>query len=56
MVIFSGDFFQYPPVGGTPLYNPINTYANQTNDEIDKHIGWLAWKTINSVVELTKQE
>ena len=35
MVIFSSDFFQYPPVSGTPLYNPINAYDNQTNDEIN---------------------
>jgi len=35
-IIFAGDLFQYPPVGGSPLYTPIKPYANQTNDEIQK--------------------
>ncbi|KIM66485.1 hypothetical protein SCLCIDRAFT_110469 [Scleroderma citrinum Foug A] len=38
-IIFSGDLFQYPPVGGSPLYTPIKPYANQTNDEIQKRLG-----------------
>ena len=55
-IIFSGDLFQYPPVGGSPLYTPIKPYANQTNDEIQKRLGQLAWKTINSVVNFTEQQ
>jgi len=38
VVIFSGDFFQYPPVGGSALYTPISRYAGQTDDEIKKHL------------------
>ncbi|KAI5984365.1 hypothetical protein EDD15DRAFT_2107567, partial [Pisolithus albus] len=55
-LIFAGDFFQYPPVGGSPLYTPISTYAGQTNDEIQKRLGRLAWKTINTVVNFTEQQ
>ena len=49
-VIFAGDFSQYPPVGGTTLYTPIYPYAAQSNKEIAKRLGHMAWKTINSVV------
>ena len=55
-MIFAGDLYQYPPVCGTPLYNPIAAYSNQTNDEITKRLGQLAWKTINSVITFTEQE
>lgn len=30
-IIFAGDFFQYPPVTGTPLYSPISRYAGQSD-------------------------
>ena len=55
-VIFAGDFYQYPPVGGTALYTPISPYTAQSNEEIAKRLGRLAWKTINSVVTLTEQK
>ena len=55
-IIFAGDLFQYPPVGGSPLYTPIKPYANQTNDEIQKRLGRLAWKTMNTVVNFTEQQ
>ena len=55
-MIFAGDLYQYPPVCGTPLYNPIAAYSNQTNDEITKRLGQLTWKTINSVITFTEQE
>lgn len=55
-LIFAGDLYQYPPVGGSPLYMPISTYARQTNDEIQKRLGRLAWKTVNMVVNFTKQQ
>ena len=32
MIMFARDFFQYPPVGGTPLYTPIQ--YSKKNDEI----------------------
>jgi len=56
MVIFAGDLYQYSPVGGTPLYNPIPAYASQSNTEILKRLGRLAWKSVNTVVSLTEQE
>jgi hypothetical protein len=55
-VIFAGDLYQYPPVGGTPLYNPIPAYASQSNTEIAKRLGRLAWKSVNAVVSLTEQQ
>jgi hypothetical protein len=56
MVIFAGDFYQYAPVGGTPLYTPISAYTNQSNEELAKRLGCLAWKTVNSVVCLNEQQ
>jgi hypothetical protein len=56
MVIFTGDSYQYPPVGGTPLYAPISTHVGQSNEEISKRLSRMAWKSINSVVTLTVQE
>ena len=55
-VIFAGDFYQYPPVGGTPLYTPILRYTGQSDQEIQKHLGRLTWKTIDTVVTLTEQQ
>jgi len=55
-MIFCGDFLQFPPVGGTPLYVPIPLYAGQTNAEILRRLGRLAWRTINTVIDLTEQQ
>jgi PIF1-like helicase len=55
-VIFAGDFYQYPPVGGTALYTLISAYSTQSNEEINKRLGRMAWKTVNTVVSLTEQE
>jgi PIF1-like helicase len=54
MMIFTGDLYQYPPIG-TALYTPISAYAGQSNAEISKRLGRLAWKTVNTVVTLTEQ-
>jgi hypothetical protein len=35
-VIFTGDFYQYPPVGRMALYNPISAYTGQSDAEIAK--------------------
>lgn len=56
MVIFAGDFYQYPPVGGTALYTPIAPYAGLSDKEVAKRLGRLAWKTVNAVVTLDEQE
>lgn len=56
MIIFAGDFYQYAPVCGTPLYNPISLYTSQSNEEIGKRLGRLAWKTVNSVITLNEQQ
>ncbi|KAG1765735.1 hypothetical protein EV702DRAFT_981311, partial [Suillus placidus] len=55
-LILSGDSFQYPPVGGSASYTPISRYAGQTDDEIQKRLGRLAWKTVNTVVTLSEQQ
>ncbi|KAJ3554886.1 hypothetical protein NP233_g12332 [Leucocoprinus birnbaumii] len=55
-IIFAGDFYQYPPVGASPLYTPIASYAAQSNEELQKRLGCLAWKSVNVVVELTEQQ
>ena len=55
-ITFSGDFFQYPPVGGSPLYTPISAYSGQSDKEILKRLGRLAWKTVDTVVTLTEQK
>ena len=55
-VIFSGDFCQYPPIGGTPLYVPIPHANSRRKDDVPRRLGRLAWKSINAVVSLTDQE
>ena len=55
IVIFSGDFYQFPPVCATPLYNPIPMYAKMSSVQLSKRLGRLAWKSINAVVSFTQQ-
>ena len=55
-VIFAGDFFQHPPIGGTPLYNPISNTPSKLADSVPRRLGHLAWKSLNAVIELTEQE
>jgi hypothetical protein len=55
-VIFAGDFYQYPPVGSTPLYTPIQPKAPQKAADIEKRLGQLAWKSINAVISLSEQQ
>lgn len=43
-------------MAGTPLYVPILMYAGQTNDEIQRRLGRMAWKTVNTVIELSEQQ
>lgn len=54
--ILSDNFFQYPPVAGSVLYTPISRYAGQTDDEIQKWLGHLSWKKINTMVSLDEQQ
>ncbi|KAJ3916684.1 hypothetical protein F5877DRAFT_4210, partial [Lentinula edodes] len=54
-IIFSGDPFQYPPVG-TSLYTPIRSSGKQSEDELMRRLGRMAWKSINAVVELHEQK
>lgn len=56
MMIFSGDFHQYPPVGGTPLYTPIRYSSSNSSDELLKRLGRMAWKSVSNVISLTEQE
>ena len=55
-IIFAGDFYQYPPVGSTPLYTPIQPKAPQKSTDIEKRLGRLAWKSVNVVVSLDEQK
>jgi len=55
-VIFAGDFCQYPPIRGTPLYSPIPLANRCHKDDVPRHLGQLAWKSINAVILLTEQE
>jgi hypothetical protein len=55
-VIFAGDFYQYPPVGSTPLYTPIQPKAPQKSTDIEKRLGRLAWRSVNVVVSLSEQQ
>ena len=55
-VIFAGDFYQYPPVGSTPLYTPIQPKAPQRAADIEKRLGRLAWKSVNAVISLSEQQ
>jgi hypothetical protein len=55
-MIFAGDFYQYPPVFGSPLYAPINNNTKATEQELLKHLGHLAWKSVTEVVILEEQE
>ncbi|KAF9779877.1 hypothetical protein BJ322DRAFT_975897, partial [Thelephora terrestris] len=55
-IIFAGDFYQYPPVGSKPLYTPIQSKAPQSSSDIEKRLGRLAWKSVNTVIALDKQQ
>ena len=35
-MIFAGDFFQYPPIGGTPLYMSIPHYSSKYKNDIPR--------------------
>ena len=54
-IILSGDFYQYPPVGSTPLYAPIQPRAPQSTSDVEKRLGRLAWKSIDVVLSLNEQ-
>jgi hypothetical protein len=43
-------------VASSALYTFISCYTGQTDDEIQKCLGRLAWKTINTVVSLDEQQ
>ncbi|KAF6755636.1 hypothetical protein DFP72DRAFT_754294, partial [Ephemerocybe angulata] len=57
-VIFSGDFYQYPPVVGTALWVPISPvlYSNPSSTEIQRRLGRITWKALDTVVDLYEQK
>jgi hypothetical protein len=56
ILICSGDFFQYPPVKATPLYQPIMNSTTSKQTEVSARLGCMAWKQMNAVVNLTEQQ
>ncbi len=57
IVIFSGDFYQFPPVSGSPLYQPVSQHSlSCSSKELQKRLGRLAWRSLTDVVELTEQQ
>lgn len=55
-VIFAGDFFQYLPIGGTPLYSPIPNINSHRKNDVPCCLGRLTWKSVDAVISLTEQE
>lgn len=55
-IFFSGDFYQFPPVAGTALWVPIPTTLHTKNTEIQKHLGQIAWKSDNTIINFHKQQ
>ena len=50
VVLVFGDFFQFPPVGGDPLWTskPVLSFPDLERD------GWNTWKMFNQVIILTE--
>lgn len=56
IVIFAGDFFQYPPVAGNPLYKPIsNSIKDSGNSEFKNRMGRVAWRSLTDIVVFDEQ-
>ncbi len=60
-VIFTGNFFQLPPVSVTPLYRPIlkfskDRWCKRSGDEARSRHGRIAWKQVDTVIELMEQK
>jgi hypothetical protein len=56
IIIFTGDFFQFPPVYQTPLYTPVNQFDRASDYELLHRLGRLAWKSITDVICLDEQQ
>ena len=56
IIIFAGDFHQHDPVSETALYQSISNTVRENNNEIKKRLGRLAWKSIDTVIELNEQK
>jgi ATP-dependent exoDNAse (exonuclease V) alpha subunit len=56
IIIFTGDFFQFPPVYQTPLYTPVNQMDRASDYELLRRLGRLAWKSITDVICLDEQQ
>jgi len=55
-LIGAGDLYQYPPVGGAPLYRPIDVNNKDTGTETLARLGRLSYKSIDTVVSFTEQK
>ncbi len=48
--------YQFPPVGGSPVYAEIRTGSTDSNKEVLRRLGSLAWNSVTDVIELVEQE
>jgi hypothetical protein len=55
-IIFSGDFYQFPPVAGTALWVPIPSAINSSTTEVQKRLGRIAWKSVDTVLDFNEQQ
>ena len=56
IVIFAGDFHQHAPVSESALYQTISNSMRQNNNEIKTRLGRLAWKSVDTMIELNEQK
>ncbi|KAF5349845.1 hypothetical protein D9758_014037 [Tetrapyrgos nigripes] len=55
-LVVAGDFNQLPPVGGSPLCKPIcSNPSSESQAEIKRRIGRMAWKRFDTVITLMEQ-
>jgi hypothetical protein len=50
IVLFFGDFFQFPPIGGDPLWT---SKAIKSFPDLER-VGWDTWRKFNQVIILTE--
>ncbi|KAJ7054735.1 hypothetical protein C8F01DRAFT_960856, partial [Mycena amicta] len=57
IIILSGDFYQLPPVQQVPLYKSYSSRdKSKSHNAYMARLGRMAWKQIDTVIELTDQK